>query len=282
MELHTPVLAVPEPRVDRVTTALNGALDPFLARWGRTPWRDLIEQVEAIDSPQLIQLVDAVAGIEHDAAYMQLKLKASGLLRWEAIAYYNAVWMSEETDHGRAFDELKVRLGTDEKASNAEHGTFSRDPRAAVALLGLVALRPFRATMLAGYAVRGILVERVASAVYRTLRVELLEAGANAAAEIVGEVLLQEGRHLKFFTRVAKTVLTEYPRVVRPVRWATEATWRPPGVDLYGLARWRQLLSPILLSSEFIDEVLTIDARLGELPGFDGTQVVRQYMSRLL
>ena len=229
-----------------------------------------------------MQLVEAVAGIEHDAAYMQQKLKASGLLRWPAIAHYNAVWMSEETDHGRAFDALAGSLGTNRSAGNVEHGTFSRDPRAAAALVALAGLRPLRRTMLAGYAVRGILVERVASAVYRTLRVVLLSVGAYAAAQIVGEILLQEGRHLKFFTRVAHAVLSNHPGTIRPVRWATETTWRPPGVDLYGLVKWKQLLQPVLTNPVFVEEVMSIDARLGERPGFEGTQVVRNYMSRSL
>jgi hypothetical protein len=261
---------------------LQQPLAVFARRWGDTGWRALIDDVTPTADLELRGLIGAVAGIEDDAYYMQRKLGASGLLRFRSVNEYNSMWLTEEGDHGRAFRALAARLGGAPQTFEltAEHGTFSRDPRAALALASLWAARPARASVLAGYLVRGALVELVASAVYGGLVRRLRSVDQSIAAEIVRRILMQEGRHLRFFMESAKMVLGGRPRVALAVRRATESTWRPPGVDLFGFEGWAERFAPLLRDELFVHEVWRIDNRVSKLPGFEGSETVARFWVR--
>lgn len=217
---------------ETVNGAIQDALEVFLRRWGDTSWRQLVDQVQPTDDVEIQRLIAAVAGIEHDADFMQTKLAHCGLLRWPGIRAYNAVWLTEEVDHGRAFDALAAALYPDVALRPADHTMAGRDWRALAAVPALRGARLYPMGALAGYLVRGAMVEHVAIGVYGALARSLRRSGESAGAEIVRRVLVQEGRHLRFFTHTARAVLGTSAALGRAVRISTELTWRPPGVDL--------------------------------------------------
>lgn len=268
--------------LDELDAALQIEFDDHFVRrgWGDTRWRELIDEVQPIDGNQtLIELLGAVAAIEDDAFYMQHKIRATGLLRFPSIEAYNAVWLTEETDHGRAFDALNRRLSGGAMGGNKPgHGTLGRDPRAIIALPAMRLVSSYRRGVLAGYLVRGALVEHVAIVIYGALKRELMEAGEPAGSEIVRRILIQEGRHLRFFSRSAKVVLGASPAMAKAVRRVTETTWRPPGVDLYGRADWAELFRPVLTDPGNLEAIRSVDDKMGEIPGFSGATIVRDYL----
>jgi hypothetical protein len=266
-----------------VEIALQAEVDVFLRRWGDTGWRAEISNVEPVDSAELRNLVHGVAAIEDDAFYMQTKLAQTGVLRWPSIQQFNAVWLTEEGDHGRAFDALFRKLGgSDTERTQLAHDTMSRDRRALVALPAMRAARAFRRATLGGYLMRGTMVEHVAIAVYGALKRQFEATGSTTAAEIVRRILLQEGRHLRFFTRAAKIVLASSPAAASAVRRVTERTWRPPGVDLYGTDRWTEMFRPVLSDTQTMNELYGVDARLNAIPGFEGSMIVSRYLERFV
>lgn len=266
-----------------IQTALQAEIEVFLRRWGDTCWRDEIASVCAINDPELLRLVCGVAGIEDDAFYMQVKLRSAGVLRWQAIQQFNAVWLTEESDHGRAFEALALKLDPSGVGRSLQpaHGTLTRDRRAVIALPLMRIAGTQRRAMLGGYLVRGAIVEHVAIAVYGTLMRRLKEVDERSGAEIVRRILVQEGRHLRFFTRGAKAVLSGSPRMTALVRAATERTWRPPGVDLYGKQGWISVFLPVLRDEGAMRELFSVDAKLSALPGFEGTTIVRDYFEEV-
>jgi hypothetical protein len=266
-----------------IEVALQAEVDVFLRRWGDIGWRGMVGGVEPVNNPELLRLVRGVAAIEDDAFYMQTKLARTGVLRWPSIRQFNAVWLTEESDHGRAFDVLYRQLGgAEHDRARLEHDTMSRDRRAILALPVMRAASPFRRASLGGYVVRGAMVEHVAIAVYGALKRELLAMGATTAADIVRRILMQEGRHLRFFTRAAKVVLGSTPVAAKVVRRVTEATWRPPGVDLYGTDHWADMFLPVLTNPQTRDELAGVDAKLGAIPGFEGSAIVARYLDRVV
>lgn len=266
-----------------VEAGLAEELEVFLRRSGPTDWRERIGEVSPIHDAGLVGVLGAAAAIEFDAFYMRRKLRASGVLRSRAVDAYTAVWLVEETDHGRCFEALVERLsGGTTQAQSPEHGTFSRDPRAIAAIPALwVGGVAWRAT-LAGYFVRGALVELTAITIYRALTRELKRAGELAGSQIVGSITSQEGRHLRFFTQGAHLVLSDSPGVEATVRWATERTWRPPGVDLYGRRQWSNLFGPVLSTPGVMSDLLAIDAKVSMLPGFAGSTIVKDFVEGIV
>lgn len=261
-----------------VEMGLQAEIPVFLRRWGDTGWRIEIDKVGRVDDPDLLRLIRGAAAIEHDAFYMQVKLGQLGVLRSPAIQQFNAVWLTEESDHGRTFDELLARLDPDGAcAVPVAHNTLARDPRAILALPLMRLARCHRRAALGGYVIRGAMVEHVAIGVYGTLMRRLNAAGEAAGAEVVRRILLQEGRHLRFFTRAAKLVLGGSPVTASLVRRATEATWRPPGVDLYGKEQWAKVFLPVLSDPQALNELAKVDEKLGALPGFEGSTIVHRY-----
>jgi hypothetical protein len=267
----------------KIDQSLTAHLEVFLRRWGDVEWRALVGEVGPTDDEEVIALVRAVAAIEDDAFYIQTKLKHGRILRSGAIRQYNSVWLTEEADHGRAFGALAGRLGVEGAMIDpSRHGTLVRDRRAIMAVPALRLASVHRRGVLAGYAVRGALVEHVAIAVYGSLMRRLRLLGEETGAEIVRRILVQEGRHLRFFTQSAKTLLEGSPHTALLIRRVTEATWRPPGVDLYGRAAWVEAFSPVLRDDRFLHELVDIDRRVAELPAFGGSRIVEGYVRGIL
>lgn len=264
-----------------VERQLQAEVDVFLRRWGSTQWRSELQGVRPIADGPVLRLVRAVAAIEDDAFYIQVKLRHAGILRSPAIQQFNAVWLAEETDHGRAFEALAQRLSDGEPSELVRHNTFARDPRAAIAIPVMRLLSRHRTAALATYLVRGAMVEHVAIAGYGALLRQLRSEREDAGAEIVRQILVQEGRHLRFFSRGAKAVLEPSPSTARLVRRVVDASWRPPGVDLYGARRWKELFTPVLSEREAFDDLMAIDKKMDAIYGHDGSQTVQRYLSAL-
>jgi hypothetical protein len=261
-------------------SALQTAAGTFMRHWGDTRWRDEIDNVQPTADLAVAGLLRAVASIEDDAYYMQVKLRQAGVLRSPAIRQFNAVWLAEEADHGRAFEALADRLTAERSQLALEHGTAKRDRRAIAALPLMKIAAVDRVASIGGYLVRGAMVEHVAIVVYAALMRRLKEIGEPAGAEIVRRILIQEGRHLKFFASGANTILGGRPVTAAAVRYTTSSTWRPPGVDLMGRRRWVELFQPILGSHEVRQQLLAVDEHLDRLPGLRGAGIVSRYFNR--
>lgn len=261
----------------RYESALAENLEVFLRRWGPISWRDRIDQVASADDPRLGRLLLGLSGIEDDAFYMQTKLRASGTVALDPVRQFNAVWLVEEADHGRALAAIAARYGTDTHALRASHGLLHRDRRSIVTFPVMKVLSTYSRGMLAAYLVYGSLVEYVAITTYNGIASSV---GDPIVKDILTQMAAQEGRHMRFYRRGAMEVMAGDRRCQRFVRYVIQHFWRPPGVDLYGTAQWIDIFEPILTDGVICSTLRRMDEVCSAFPGLQGTNVMGPFLDR--
>ena len=258
---------------------LEENLQVFLEHWGPIDWRGRIQEIQPIENPQIAEMLGALAGIEDDAFYMQTKLRYSGTARLSPVAQFNAVWLVEEADHGRALLALAQKYTDPSAIYRQGHTTFSRDRRSIAAVPIMRLLRPYTHGMLAAYLTTGIFVEYVAITTYTALAQMVDDANAR---DILLKMSHQEGRHMRFYRKGAIAVMKDDRGAQSFVRHVMNRFWRPPGVDLYGYPRWVQAFSPLLLDENVHRRFLHMDELCDELPGQEGSALMRPFLARCL
>ena len=168
--------------------------DNFLRHWGPISWRDHVQSMPQRNDSSTALLLHGLAGIEDDSFYMQKKLRYGGAARLAPVRQFNAVWMVEEAEHGRALAGLASKYGW--VGGDQLHDTLHRDKRAALALPLLKLISPYERGMLGAYMCLGVLVEYIAITSYNGIAAMQTDLGLR---DVLGQMSRQEGRHLRFY-----------------------------------------------------------------------------------
>lgn len=259
--------------------ALDENLQVFLEHWGPIDWRSRIKAVPGSDNPLLARMLGALSGIEDDAFYMQTKLRYSGAARLDPVKQFNAVWLVEEADHGRALAALAEKYSGSREVALRQHATLHRDRWAIIAIPIMTAFRPYARGMLAGYLTIGMLVEYVAITTYTALA-QMMDD--HIAKDILLQMSRQEGRHMRFYRKGAIAVMQDSPMTQAFVRHLLERVWRPPGVELYGYSRWVEIFTPLLQDGAVRRRYLRMDDIYAELPGQQGIALMASFLTRCM
>jgi hypothetical protein len=255
--------------------ALQENCENFLRHWGPIQWREHVDQMLQRNDQATALLLHGLAGIEDDAFYMQKKLRYGGAARLEPVRQFNAIWMVEEAEHGRALAALAAKYGW--TGGGRRHDTMHRDKRAALALPVLKILSPFERGMLAAYMCLGVLVEYIAITSYHGISTMHDDADLRS---ILLQMSRQEGKHLRFYKRGAIAVLTGDVKSQKFVRFILSHYWRPPGIDLYGFEQWIRIFEPLLSCDKVRARYVDLDKLVDSLPGLDNLNLMNDFICR--
>ena len=130
--------------------------------------------------------------------------------------------------------------------------------------------------MEATYLTLGAIQEYVALTTYRKLA-DLIDDPQ--AALVLRRIAAQEGRHLHFY-RGAALVFLESPWHAYVASRILGRLWRPPGVDLLGIAVWLNAFGPLLADEDYRSHLLRLDPLVRRMPGFEDAQLMARFLEQ--
>ena len=258
----------------RYEATLVRALEAMVPRWGPVLWRPLLEDFRPSPDPHMAAMFSALADVEEVSFYMQVLIRRVGLTRLAPVREFNALWLAEESEHARAMTEVAQRYGAKEHPRMRHTRSYrllhSLSPSTWIAATGLLPQ-----VTLALYLAMGTLQEYVALSTYRILADMI---GDPPVAEILRRIAQQEGRHMRFYRTGAIAVLEDDPVARRAVRHVVHTSWRPPGVDLFGLEGWVHTFRPLLSFPGAQARYLRMDDLAADLPGLQGVRAAERFL----
>jgi hypothetical protein len=257
----------------KVDSALSELLSNYLASWGPVSWRQELAEAKLADDPDLGRAILSLSAIETDSRVIYRKLHIANLDRRQAIHEFNISWLAEEAEHGRALKFLATKLGVNEAPPDRSARTSIRST---VSWPSLAAARALGPLMEATYLTLGATQEFVALTTYRKAA-ELI--GDESAALVLRRIAAQEGRHMHFYREAALVFLDE-PLNAYVAAQLIGHLWRPPGVDLLGIAAWLRAFGPLLAHEDYRSRLLRMDQILQQLPGFQGCRLMEGFLRR--
>jgi len=258
-------------------SALEENLQSYLKSWGPINWRSIVDHPKPAPDETVGRLLGALASIEDDAFYMQVKIRYTGAAKLAAIRDFNAIWLAEESEHARALAALAARFGDGGMPRSRPHGVWFRD-RQSLLIKPFLWCRGFNRTgMLAGYLTLGALQEFVALTTYNAIARRVDDA---PTLDILQQIARQEARHMRFYRRGAEAVLMGSASAQRFVRFALRRYWRPPGIDLLGYETWFATFSPLLADPSLRRAYLRTDGICAALPGIGDLGIMRSFLTR--
>ena len=249
-------------------------VEEFLRSWGPVQWSSAV--AESKISPDLRNLIEAVAMVEANTVVEARKAQTAGLFKHHDLATFFPIWEAEEGEHARA---LKYLLSHDTNAaaherikSRGEHLRHRLSP------LVLFCSRALPGVDLAFCAL-------AAAAEYVTI-VTYGDVSKRSESpqhkRLFLDIARQEGRHMRFYLAAAKARSHAYGRCAHIVaRLILRYLWRPVGVNPLGAAGWQQAFAPLLQDPGFVVRVLKMDSVIDSVPGLEGLRLMQTYLNGL-
>lgn len=254
-------------------TGLTGSYCAFMRDAGLVQW-DLTGEVHD-DDITLGRTLAALADIEADSRYMQVKLRQAGLLRRTPLRDFNSQWLCEEQEHSTVLRAMASLHGV--QATGRRHDLAARDRRSVFAMVTLRIGRLAEDALAAAYLTLGMAQEHIAISTYTYLSAI---APSQNQSSILRNIARQEGRHMRFFRTGSETMLMSSSPFVRVfVRSVLEQYWRPPGVDLLGREAWHVAFAPVLADPRARSRLLGVDRTLSALPGLENLNLMETFLA---
>ncbi|WGW13547.1 hypothetical protein LWF01_07265 [Saxibacter everestensis] len=124
----------------------------------------------------------------------------------------------------------------------------------------------------------GLLEERLGQIVYEGI-IEIESGGA--LSDVVGDIVSQKERHLKFYAQEARSRLAASPVARRLTRLALRRNWLPLSFSAQPAQETRRVLTDPLSTAGSRAKVIGFDQELAALPGLVGTRPASRQLSRL-
>jgi hypothetical protein len=259
--------------VSKIDSALTELLAQYLTSWGPISWRHELSSARLNENMIIGRAVLSLSAIETDSRVIYRKLHTANLDHRQIIREFNISWLAEEAEHGRALRCLAGRLGVcDIPPDRRSRASL----RSTIAWPSLTMARILGSALEATYLTLGAMQEYVALTTYRKLA-DLI--GDPHAALVLRRIAMQEGRHMHFY-RGAALVLLEDPWHAYVASRLLGRLWRPPGVDLLGLAAWLDAFGPLLTDDDYRAQLLKLDPLVRRMPGFDGVELMKTFLLR--
>jgi len=170
------------------------------------------------------------------------------------------MWLAEEAEHACALAAMAQAFG--DTTEEAKHFTFFRDRRSVAGACAVRIGSAYEPGMLASYLTLGAMQEHTALTTYNAVG----NLGVPCEfVHVLKEISRQEGRHLRFYKNSALALFEHYPSARTFVRLVVKHAWRPVGIDLLGLDRWKEIFFPALNNPATEEKLVYVDKILGEL-----------------
>ncbi|HMR85996.1 MAG TPA: hypothetical protein PKC31_00850 [Candidatus Nanoperiomorbaceae bacterium] len=253
---------------------LTGSYCRFMKNAGLLQW-DLREHKPS-KNVQLGATYAALADIEEDSRFMQVKIKQAGLHRRAPLRDFNIQWLCEEQEHATALRTMAKLRGA--SIMPREHDLGARDKRSIAAVVGLNILKLAETEVMTAYMTLGTIQEFFAITTYRHMANTV---GSPEEASILTMLARQEGRHMRFFHEGANLLLRgNPPRTAAVVRFIFRNFWRPPGTDLLGADAWQACFGGMLNDPHFRQRLRKGDDIICAMPGLQELAIIENFLSR--
>lgn len=260
-------------------SSLQLLLDDYSTGWGPIEWRQHQSALKIHEDDSMRRLFVALSVVEEVAAYMATLIRIGGIDQLAPLRDFTTIWLAEESEHGRALSEIAKSYGATPEELQQPSQTLRRMRDALTARPFLMASRRFFPSGVVGlYLALGAVQEYITMSAYDEVR--RIESLGTARATIVGSISQQEARHMRFYQRAARFVLSEVPGASKFVRRYFARAWSPPGLGVLGEQRWLADFEPIL-TTDGLARLLRVDsAVLPSLPGLEGLRPMERFLTR--
>lgn len=262
-------------RFQNVERNIQQNAESFARRWGPVEWRDDLGRV-TITTPDhaLGRIFWTLSNVEDEAPYMRAKVHWARADRLASIRDFNTMWLAEEAEHARALAAMAYSYGY--KSTRLDHATFFRDKRSIAGAVAVRAGSVYKAGMLGSYLTLAAMQEHTALTTYNAVGDLAIPAEMK---QILRRISRQEGRHMRFYKNGALAVFDEYPIARRFARQLIIRSWRPVGIDLLGLKRWKEIFFPVLYTPSVLEKLTQVDSVLASIMG-QRTPVMEEFLKR--
>jgi hypothetical protein len=248
-------------RTRNIELELQQNVESFARRWGPIEWRDDLRRVTiATPDISLGRIFWTLSSVEDEAAYMRAKIHWARADRLASIRDFNTMWLAEEAEHARALAAMACAYGY--KGTRISHATFFRDRRSIAGAAAVRAGSVYEAGMLGSYLTLAAMQEHTALTTYNAVGDLAIPAEMK---QILRRISRQEGRHMRFYKYGALAVFDQYPMARSFARQLILRAWRPVGIDLLGLKRWKEIFFPVLYTAPVLEKLMQVDSVLASI-----------------
>lgn len=262
-------------RLRTVSLEIQHNVESFARRWGPVDWRSDLDRVK-ISKPNhtLGRIFWTLSNVEDEASYMRAKVHWARADKLAPIREFNIMWLAEEAEHARALAAMSYSYGY--SRSRLRHATLFRDKRSIAGAVAVRAGSVYEAGMLGSYLTLAAMQEHTALTTYNAVGDLAIPAEMKL---ILRRISRQEGRHMRFYKHGALAVFEEYPMARRFARQLITRSWRPVGIDLLGLRRWKEIFFPVLYTAPVREKLVQVDSVLASIMG-TRTPVMEEFLER--
>jgi hypothetical protein len=210
--------------------------------------------------------------------YMLEVLKLKPARDPDTLAFIT-IWNYEEYFHGAAMMKLLAECGSPLERDRVTRVRVGARLRARVEDMVQVAMsRLFPRSFVALWMAWGAAQELLTSHGYE----ELGKATSNPVLrELCVRIAKQERRHFAFYFASARERLAESPFARRFVRFIFDRFWNPVGAGVKSDAEVAHTMAELFPPDVLPDIAARYDARMSELPGLEGLDVMARYSQRI-
>lgn len=258
---------------ESIEEELTEIFEEYRSGFGPIDWQTLRESGWSVPrSESFAEIFNALAFIEADSRYQHRKIQRARLDRYSALRGFNALWLIEESEHGRMFRHVAMAYGSDGRQPGAH---LPGDHRRILSSYVATSVGRLTPQLVGTYCALGAIQEHVALTTYRYLATAV-------SHHSLGAVLLatarQESRHLRFYRSSAEVVLKRSRSGRALARSILSTFWRPPGVDLLGLEGFIHRFGSILADEEYRRRLRRMDTLLDSMPGLEDLGLMERFL----
>jgi len=188
------------------------------------------------------------------------------------LTAFLACWNYEELWHGENLGKFLnlygIEFDTQDRIANVRANLgFQNSVSILSTMLGSWLLKDFSAV----YLTIGAINELSTLTGYGAL---IRKSGHPVLRDLLGRIIKDERRHYAFYLNSAKEWLTENEKAQRVDRWMLDRFWVPVGQGVKTQEQVDALALYLFDDEQGEEELLTIDEKIGKLPGLSGIKLM--------